>query len=133
MNTLKTWLFTAMTVGMTSVAFAGDAATPESSNSMNGDIPSPEMESASEQQFSNDELQKFADVQEDIRDIQVEYTEKIDKAAETGDKVALQKEANAEITEKIEDHGLAIDQYSTIALAAQSNPALREKIQSMMN
>lgn len=132
MNTPKNWLITLVAIGFSSVAFAETAVSPKTDNAM-PDAMSPSATQAAETQISDEDLQKFADVQDDIREIHVEYSDKLKKTESEDGKLELQKQANAEITQQIEDHGLDIDQYSTIALAVRSNPTLRDKVQSMMN
>mgnify|MGYP006285773699 FL=1 len=47
--------------------------------------------------------------------------------------MALEQEGNEMMVEAVEETGLTVDTYSSIAQAASDNPDLAERIESMMN
>lgn len=114
-----------MTVGLSASAFAEQPqqAAPEA----------PMPEAAQTVDFSDTDLQKFADVQGDLEKIRNEYSGRLESTEDPDQAAKLQQEASQKMVQTVQDKGLAVETYSNIALAIQSNPELRDKVQSMLN
>lgn len=93
--------------------------------------PMPESNQAAD--FSEADLKKFADVQEDLEGIRSEYSGRLESTEDPDQAAQLQQEASQKMVQTVQDKGLDVDTYSNIALAIQSDPELRDKVQSMLN
>ena len=81
--------------------------------------------------FSDDELQQFVELQGRIGDIREEYVGKIE-SAESEDKAReLQQEAQSAMVSAIEDAGMSVQDYNAIAVAYNSNPDVQERVDQM--
>lgn len=93
--------------------------------------PKPETAPASD--FRDADLQKFADVQGDLDQIRNEYSGRLESTKDPDQAAQLQQEANQKMVQTVQNKGLDAKTYSNIALAIQSDPELRNKVQSMLN
>lgn len=93
--------------------------------------PMPETAPAAD--FSDADLQKFADVQDDLEGIRSEYSGRLESTEDPDQAAQLQQEASQKMVQTVQDKGLDVETYSNIALAIQSDPELRDKVQSMLN
>jgi GTP1/Obg family GTP-binding protein len=82
--------------------------------------------------FTDAELKQFVDAQDGINDIRDEYMEKIESADSQQQAQGLQQEANNEMVEIIEDAGLDIPTYNSIATAYNSEPKVRNRVDALM-
>ncbi|WP_339804381.1 DUF4168 domain-containing protein [uncultured Marinobacter sp.] len=89
---------------------------------------------ASQQQtnFDDAELRQFVEAQSGINDIRDEYMAKIEAADSQEKAQELQMEANDEMVTVIDEAGLDIPTYNAIATAYNSEPDVREKVDSLM-
>lgn len=83
--------------------------------------------------FSESDLQKFADVQGDLEEIRTEYSGRLESTEDPDQAAQLQQEASQKMVQTVQDTGLNVETYSNIALAIQTDPELRDKVQSMLN
>lgn len=122
-----TALFSAalLTAGLmsASVAFAQEdpAAAPEQPQA-----------DAQAQNFSDEQLQQFADASQEIAVISQEYTQRLQDAGE--DKEAQQQvrmEANEKMVKVVEDSGLEVETFNSIGHAIQQDPELMQRVQKM--
>ena len=93
--------------------------------------PMPEAAQAAD--FNDADLQKFADVQGDLEGIRSDYSGRLESTEDPDQAAQLQQEASQKMVKTVQDTGLDVETYSNIALAIQSNPELRDKVQSMLN
>lgn len=120
-----TALFSAalLTVGLVSAqaAFAQQdpAAAPEQS------------QAAPAQDFSDQQLQQFADASQEIAMISQEYTERLQGAEDEAAQQEIRMEANDRMVEVVEDSGLDVDTFNAIGQAIQQDPELMQRVQQM--
>jgi hypothetical protein len=88
--------------------------------------PSPSI-SDSSVTIRDEKLDAAAEAVQRVVSIKHNYERLIEKAA-LPDRQRLVDQANAELTKAVTDHGLSIDEYAAILLAAKSNPLIREKL-----
>lgn len=82
--------------------------------------------------FSDSELQEFIQAQEGVMEVREDYIEQIEAADSQEKAQELQMEANDKMVEVIEEIGMDIPTYNSIATAYSSEPEVRERIDSMM-
>lgn len=82
--------------------------------------------------FSDEELKQFVKAQEGINEIRDEYMEKIEGAESQQKAQELQMEANDEMVTVIEDAGMDIPTYNSIATAYNSEPQVRNRVDALM-
>ncbi len=104
---------------------------PESANPESG-YSDPAAAGTQNTNFTDAELKQFVDAQDGINDIRDEYMEKIESADSQQQAQGLQQEANNEMVEIIEDAGLDIPTYNSIATAYNSEPKVRNRVDALM-
>ncbi|MGO1232886.1 MAG: DUF4168 domain-containing protein [Marinobacter sp.] len=82
--------------------------------------------------FSDSELKQFIQAQEGVMEVREDYIEQIEAADSQEKAQELQMEANDEMVSVIEDIGMDIPTYNSIATAYSSEPKVRDRIDSMM-
>lgn len=87
---------------------------------------------AEQQDFDQDTLEQFADAYVDVGEIHDRYSEELQGAESTDDAQQLQQEANDEMVEAIQEHGLEVQEYSAIAAALERDPDMREEVVGMI-
>lgn len=88
---------------------------------------------AANYQFNDQELEKFAAVQQELEVIREEYGAKLENVEDPKKAQSLQQEASETMTEAVTDEGLDVETYSTIAKAVRNDDALRQRVIEMMN
>ncbi len=83
------------------------------------------------QDFSDDQLQQFADASQDIAVISQEYTERLHAAEDEQTQQEVRMEANDKMVEVVEDSGLDVDTFNAIGHAIQQDPELMQRVQQM--
>jgi hypothetical protein len=81
--------------------------------------------------FSNSDLQKFASVQDQLDEIRGDYTDRVQSTDDPAKAADLQQEATQKMVEAVQNAGLEVDTYNQIAMAIQSNPDMRDRVQNM--
>ncbi len=79
--------------------------------------------------FSEGEIQAFAQVQNEIIQIQQEYNTAIAEAGDEAQRQEIIQEANEEMIGAIEAEGISIEAYNEILTEAQANPELMQRIE----
>ncbi|WP_404364025.1 DUF4168 domain-containing protein [Marinobacter sp.] len=87
---------------------------------------------AQQASYNDAELKQFIEAQKDINGIRDEYMTKIENVDSQEKAQELQIEANGEMAEAIDEAGLDIPTYNAIATAYNSNPQVRDRVDSMM-
>lgn len=81
--------------------------------------------------ISDQDLQKFAKAQSEVEEIKNEYRGEIQKHAQDADKaMEVQREAQEEMVEAVQDNGLDVRKYNQIAQLAQYDSEFRERIET---
>ncbi|MFC3853702.1 DUF4168 domain-containing protein [Salinispirillum marinum] len=83
--------------------------------------------------FDENQLSLFVEVQSDIQEIRVEYSERLATIEDPEQATVLQEEAGQLMVDAVEDKGLEVETYNMIAFALQNDPELLERVQTMMN
>ncbi|MBS3809411.1 MAG: DUF4168 domain-containing protein [Desulfobacterales bacterium] len=83
--------------------------------------------------FSEKELEKFADAKSKVDQIRKEYSEELKQVEDQKKASQLQDKYSRQMVQSIKEEGLTIREYNNISSAAQSDPELREKINQMAN
>lgn len=82
--------------------------------------------------FSNQKLKQYASVQEKIKNIRAEYSQKVEQAQTASQERDLMVEAHRKIAETIEKAGLYREEYANISLSMQQDPELRSLVQKLV-
>ncbi|MFY0992564.1 DUF4168 domain-containing protein [Halomonas sp. C05BenzN] len=83
------------------------------------------------QDFSDEQLQQFADASQEIAVISQEYTERLHAAEDETAQQEVRMEANDRMVEVVEDSGLDVDTFNAIGQAIQQDPELMQRVQEM--
>jgi len=81
--------------------------------------------------FSDEELQQFVELQDQIGDVRDEYVSRIESADSEDQARELQQEAQTEMVEVIEDAGMSVQEYNAIAVAYNSDPSIQERVDEL--
>ncbi|MDZ7735098.1 MAG: DUF4168 domain-containing protein [Gammaproteobacteria bacterium] len=73
--------------------------------------------------------EKFVAAYVEIRDVQQEYTEKLQNVDDEGKARELQQQAQAEMVEIVEDNGMSVEEYNQLVGAISNDPELRKEIE----
>ena len=126
-GTLALALSLALALGVSAAAHAQGA--PDSAQGMTG---APQYQ-AQAVEFSEADLQKFADVQSELDMIRQDYSARLSTVEDQQRAAQLQEEAVQVMTTAVQETGLPVETYNQIAIALQTDEALRSKLESMMN
>lgn len=84
-------------------------------------------------EITDEQIEQFADVQSDIREITQEYSSRLQEVEDPDAAAQLQQEASQLMVEAVEDIGLDVETYNNIAVALESDEDLRNRVESQMN
>lgn len=84
------------------------------------------------QDFSDEQLQQFADASQEIAVISQEYTEQLHAAEDEAAQQEVRTEANDKMVEVVEGSGLDVDTFNAIGMAIQQDPELMQRVQEMV-
>lgn len=84
-------------------------------------------------EFAETDLQTFAAVQGDLDTVRAEYSARLEAASDQEQAAQLQQEASIMMIQAVEAAGMEVETYNEIALALQSDPALRDRVAEMLN
>jgi hypothetical protein len=108
------------------LALSGGAAIP----ALAQDAPAPASEATS---YSDDKLQSFVGAAIAVSDIQREAVASLENVEDEAQQQTLVEEANAKMEQAIEStDGITLDEYVEVATAAEQDPALRERLETIM-
>jgi len=94
--------------------------------------PETQQQAPSASDFSESDLQEFAEAHSSVMEIRDDYTQRLQEAEGREQAMELQEEANERMVEAVTDTGLSVEEYGQIARAASNDTELAERIQSMM-
>ncbi|HKL50415.1 MAG TPA: DUF4168 domain-containing protein [Wenzhouxiangellaceae bacterium] len=80
---------------------------------------------------SNSELQSFAEARTAISEIQQDYSQRLQNVKDPETANSLQQQANEEMIGAVEETGLDVESFNTIAMAIQNDPELQQKLQQV--
>ncbi len=83
--------------------------------------------------FSEGELEKFAEAQSEVEEIRNEYSDEVSDVEDTEKARELQDKYAEKMVDSIEETGLDVETYNEISMAIQNDPDLKEKIENMTN
>ncbi|CBV43327.1 DUF4168 domain-containing protein [Halomonas elongata] len=86
---------------------------------------------AQTQNFSDEQLQKFADASQEIAVISQDYTKKLQGAEGEEAQQSIREEANGKMVEAVEGSGLDVETFNSIGQAIQQDPELMKQVQDM--
>lgn len=112
--------------GMSSTAMAQSA--PPAEQTAPATQPAPQSAD-----FSDDDVQKFAEAQPTIETIRAEYSQRLLDVNDPEEAARLQTEAVQQMVDTVTEIGLEVETYNGIAIALQTDPELRMRVESMMN
>jgi len=80
---------------------------------------------------SESQLESFAEARTAITEIQQDYSQRLQNANDPEKANALQQEANEEMISAVQETGLDVESFNTIAMAIQNDPELQQKLQNI--
>lgn len=86
---------------------------------------------AAQTDVSDDKLQTYAEAEQKVQEIRDEFQQQMPEAETPEDAQALQQEAQQEMVSAVEDAGLTVEEYNQLASLMQTNPELRERMESL--
>lgn len=87
---------------------------------------------ASSQDFSDEQLQQFADASEEIAQVSQKYTKQLQNADDEAKQKELREKANEEMVSVVEDSGMSVEEFNSIGQAIQQDPQLMKRVQGMV-
>ncbi|MBZ5486163.1 DUF4168 domain-containing protein [Halomonas aquamarina] len=93
--------------------------------------PMTTQQAAPAQDFSDQELQQFADASQEIAVISQEYTQRLQEAEDEAAQQEVRTEANDRMIEVVEDSGLDVDTFNAIGQSIQQDPEMMQRVQEM--
>ncbi|KPP99896.1 DUF4168 domain-containing protein [Marinobacter sp. HL-58] len=132
MNKLLVSLTASLALLATSPVLAQESQQNQESADTEEDYSDQATSGSQDTNFSDEELKQFVEAQEGINEIRDKYMEKIEAADSQQEAQELQMEANDEMVTVIEDAGMDIPTYNSIATAYNSEPEVRDRIDALM-
>ncbi|RAU16966.1 hypothetical protein DN062_15565 [Nitrincola tibetensis] len=86
-----------------------------------------------ESNFTDADIEKFIAVQNELDGIRNEYADRLASAANPDEAAELQQEAGSKMVETVEAAGLSVEHYNAIAMAVQTQPELRDRVEQSVN
>ena len=81
---------------------------------------------------SDQQLEQFADAQVSIIEIQQDFSERLQGVEDPERAQELQVQANEEMTSAVDEAGLDVESFNTIAMAIQNDPELQQRLTEML-
>lgn len=129
MKTLNVILVTATaaTLSLTSGVFA-----QQQGQAQNQPPPAQQQQPAADVDVSENDLEQFVSAQESIIEIQQKFSARLQEVEDPEKANELQTEANEEMIGAVEEAGLDVESFNSIAMAVQNDPELQQRLQEMM-
>ncbi|MGQ7247283.1 DUF4168 domain-containing protein [Halomonas sp. V046] len=83
------------------------------------------------QDFSDGQLQKFADASKEIAAISQDFTSQLQEAEGQEAQQEIRVEANQKMVEAVQQSGLEVDTFNAIGQAIQQDPDMMKRVQEM--
>lgn len=94
-------------------------------------MPTAVADNGSSPDFEKAELETFLQARADVLDIQEDYSNRLQSAEHDQAVAALQSEAREEMALAVKDAGLSVDEFNRIAQAAQNDPDVAARLESL--
>lgn len=91
----------------------------------------PPQQQQAQQDFSEHELEAFAEAQPAIESISEEYASRLNEVEDPQKAAELRQEVNQEMVAAVTDTGIDVGTYNAIAQAMTQDPELAERVESM--
>ena len=114
------WVFVAASVGIAVLMVTFTQA--QTQNSTQQTVTSADVPEA--------ELEQFAKGLEDALEIQQKLKEKLASVQDGAEAQRLQQQANVEMFEAIQEHGIDVERYNAIARSISQDPELAKRVQA---
>lgn len=88
-------------------------------------------QAAPAQDFSDEQLQQFADASQEIAVISQEFTQRLQGAEDEAAQQEVREEANDRMIQVVEDSGLDVDTFNAIGQSIQQDPEMMQRVQEM--
>lgn len=111
----------------TAVFFAALLILPFSNSASAQELPSPQPD------LSENQLRAFAKVYVEVEKIRETYEPRLKEAKDAQEGQAIQKDAVGKMKEALSKEGLTEESYGQIFETARLDPALRQKLVSLIN
>ncbi|SRR5690625_579532 len=82
-------------------------------------------------EVTDDQLQTYAEAEQKVQEIRDDFQQKMPNAESPEEAQTLQQEAQQEMVSAVEDAGLTVEEYNQIASLMQTNPELRQRMESL--
>ncbi|MDW5378319.1 DUF4168 domain-containing protein [Halomonas sp. HP20-15] len=115
-----------LTAGMVSAP-----AMAQETQQASGENAAQQQAAPTAQDFTDEQLQQFADASQEIAAISQDYTQRLQKAEDQSKQQQIRKEANEKMVAVVEDSGLTVETFNAIGQAVQQDPELMKKVQGM--
>ncbi|KXS38499.1 DUF4168 domain-containing protein [Modicisalibacter tunisiensis] len=113
---------------------AGMISAPAMAQDTNGQAQQQTQQAApTAQDFTDEQLQQFADASQQIAAISQKYTQKLQGTDDQSKQQAIRKEANDKMVSVVQDSGLTVETFNAIGQAIQQDPELMKRVQGMAN
>ncbi len=86
---------------------------------------------ATAQDFSDQQLQQFADASQEIAVISQDYSERLQGEKDQAKQQEIRMEANEKMVAVVEESGLDVETFNAIGQAIQQDPELMKRVQAM--
>lgn len=80
---------------------------------------------------SDEDLEKFAQAEENVRTVQEDYSTQLQEAEDPNKQQELQQQANEEMRSAVSDAGLDVQTYNEISMAIQQDSELRQRYEEL--
>lgn len=121
-----------MTGTFCAMALALGGAEANAQGQQQGYSAPPPQSIQQQQEIGTEKLQQFIKAESAARDIQEKFQKQVANISSKEKMANLQRQANEQMVQAIEETGMSIGQYSQVLTAIQSSPQLQEKYKSMV-
>lgn len=84
-------------------------------------------------QPSEEQLQRYAGAVKKVSAIAVDYQPRLQAAQDDAARQAVRVEADQKMVDTVEAGGMSVREYNGISRAVQRDPALRQRVESLVN
>ena len=98
-----------------------------------GDQDQPNVSDQSNASYTDAEVRSFAEAALEVKHIKEVYIPQIAAAASEEEQQKLEDAATTAMTKAVEEHGLKVDRYQQILVAALTQPALAHRVGKYMS
>lgn len=130
-----TALFSAalLSAGLISAPAMAQEAQQDSATTQQGATTQQQSQAATAtaQDFTDEQLQQFADASQEIAVISQQYTERLQSEQDQAAQQEIRVEANEKMVAVVEESGLDVETFNAIGQAIQQDPELMQRVQAM--